>query len=219
MLWRDSLLFKKKQIYYKPFSLKLYICTIMARPKEFNYEEKLTIAQNLFWKQGYSATSMSDLETEMKINRSSLYQTYGTKHDLFLKALNQYIHNKSIQYNDASKKGKSPLDAVENIIKSVFQSAIKDTNCLFTNSIYELVLSDKQVAEIIKNQTSSAVKQIEKLLNAAKADGSLITDKSTNSLAHFIISGLSTIYYNQIIFKDKKLTKQTAQILIEIIKK
>lgn len=189
----------------------------MPRQKEFNYEEKLTVAKDIFWKNGYNATSMNDLENAMKINRSSMYLTYGNKHELFIKALNQYIQNKSKQYNEAVKKGSNPLEAVKNIINSVFESAITETNCLFTNSIYELGLADKEVGEILKKETLSAVEQIETLLNKAKENGSLKTDKSSRALAHFIVSGLASIYYNQILFSDNKLTKQSAEILFQSI--
>ena len=189
----------------------------MSRQKEFDYEEKLTVAKDIFWKNGYNATSMNDLENAMKINRSSMYLTYGNKHELFIKALNQYIQNKSKQYNEAVKKGSNPLEAVKNIINSVFESAITETNCFFTNSIYELALADKEVAEILKKETLSAVEQIETLLNKAKENGSLKTDKPTQALAHFIVSGLASIYYNQILFSDKKLTKQSAEILFQSI--
>lgn len=85
----------------------------MPRNKEFNYDEKLTVARNLFWKNGYHATSMNDLVDAMKINRSSLYLTYGGKHDLFLKSLNHYIQTKDKQYSGAAGKSKDPLEGYE----------------------------------------------------------------------------------------------------------
>jgi TetR/AcrR family transcriptional repressor of nem operon len=44
----------------------------------------------LFWEKGYEATSVQDLVEGMGINRFSLYDTFGSKHDLFLKALDRY---------------------------------------------------------------------------------------------------------------------------------
>ncbi|HAD78449.1 MAG TPA: TetR/AcrR family transcriptional regulator, partial [Flavobacteriaceae bacterium] len=48
----------------------------MPRHKEFDYDDKLMIARNLFWEKGYNATSLNDLIDAMKINRSNLYLTY-----------------------------------------------------------------------------------------------------------------------------------------------
>ncbi|QEE51004.1 TetR/AcrR family transcriptional regulator [Flavobacterium alkalisoli] len=189
----------------------------MPRNKEFDYNEKLRAARDLFWKKGYNATSMSDLVEAMKINRSSLYLTYGNKHDLFLKSLEDYIRDKDMQYRIASELSAEPLQAVRNIIRSVFQSAVKEGNCLFTNSVFELAVVDRQVNSMLTAQSLKTVSLFEKLLTAAKKDGSLKSDKSPRALAHFLVSGLTSIYNVQILFSDTQLTKQTAEILTGVL--
>ncbi len=62
----------------------------MARHKEFDQDEALQKAMEAFWARGYEATSMQDLVEHMGINRQSLYDTFGDKHSLFLKALDRY---------------------------------------------------------------------------------------------------------------------------------
>ncbi|TDQ08674.1 TetR/AcrR family transcriptional regulator [Pedobacter metabolipauper] len=186
----------------------------MPRNKEFDYDEKLKTARDIFWKKGYNATSMNDLVDGMQINRSSLYLTYGNKHDLFLKSLANYIQKKDKQYSQAAKKSRKPIEAIKNIIYSVFESALQDSNCLFTNSVFELALTDKEVSKLLTNQTLKAVELFEKLLNEAKENETLKSDKDSRALAHFLVSGLVSIYNTQILFADKKLTKQTTEILI-----
>ena len=149
----------------------MYLCIDMPRNKEFDYDEKLTAARDLFWKKGYNATSMHDLVDAMKINRSSLYLAYGNKHELFLKSLGNYIQLKDRQYSLAAKRSEKPLEAIKNIIYSVLESALQDTNCLFTNSVFELALADKEVSALLKKQTLNAVDLFEKLLTQAKGEG------------------------------------------------
>ena len=62
----------------------------MPRPKSFDRDEVLEQAMNLFWDSGYRATSIQDLENHLGINRVSLYREFGSKHDLFLAALDNY---------------------------------------------------------------------------------------------------------------------------------
>jgi TetR/AcrR family transcriptional repressor of nem operon len=62
----------------------------MARTKDFDENEVLKKAVDIFWLKGYSATSMQDLVDGLGISRSSLYDTYGDKHTLFMKALESY---------------------------------------------------------------------------------------------------------------------------------
>jgi TetR/AcrR family transcriptional repressor of nem operon len=189
----------------------------MPRNKEFDYDEKLVAARNLFWKKGYNATSINDLVDAMKINRSSIYLTYGNKHDLFIKSLGNYMQKKDRQYREAAAKSHDPLQSVKNIITSVCNSAIEDNNCLFTNSVFELAGSDKEISKLIKNQTRVAAAIFESLLQQAKENGTYISDKTPAEMALFLVSGLVSIYNTQIIFSDGKLTRQTAEILMDSI--
>lgn len=186
----------------------------MPRNKEFDYDEKLVAARNLFWKKGYNATSMNDLLDTMKINRSSIYLTYGNKHDLFVKSLGNYMQKKDKQYREAAAKTNDPLQAVRNIIMSVCDAAIDEGNCLFTNSVFEMAGSDEQVGKLVKHQTQGAVALFESLLQQAKDNGSYTLAKTPAEMALFLVSGLVSIYNTQIIFSDKKLTEQTAEILM-----
>ncbi len=186
----------------------------MPRNKEFDYDEKLRTARDLFWKKGYNATSVNDLVDAMQINRSSLYLAYGNKHDLFLKSLSDYIQKKDKQYRRAAEKSDEPLEAIRNIIYSVFESALQDANCLFTNTVFELGTTDKEVSEVLVRQTLKAVNLFEKLLIEARDKGAFQTTKAPRALAHFLVSGLVSIYNTHILFGDEELTRQTTEILI-----
>jgi len=54
-----------------------------GRPKGYDRRAVLVVARDLFWEKGYEATSISDLERHTGLNRSSLYQEFGSKRDLF----------------------------------------------------------------------------------------------------------------------------------------
>lgn len=62
-----------------------------GRPREFDPDEALDRALELFWRQGYEGTSLGDLTAAMGINRPSLYAAFGNKESLFLKALDRYV--------------------------------------------------------------------------------------------------------------------------------
>jgi len=62
----------------------------VARPKSFDPDAVLAKAMGVFWEKGYDAASISDLTAAMGINRFSLYDTFGDKHALYLKALDVY---------------------------------------------------------------------------------------------------------------------------------
>lgn len=65
----------------------------MGRPREFDAEKAVMRAMQLFWRQGYEGTSLTDLTEELGITRPSLYAAFGSKEALFLKALDLYEAN------------------------------------------------------------------------------------------------------------------------------
>ncbi|XBS70310.1 TetR/AcrR family transcriptional regulator [Acerihabitans sp. KWT182] len=66
---------------------------VRGRPRSFDRQQALTAAMELFWRKGYSATSMADLYQAMGINSPSLYAAFGNKEDLYLEALTCYEQN------------------------------------------------------------------------------------------------------------------------------
>lgn len=63
---------------------------MVGRTRSFDMDEALDRAMIVFWRQGYDATSMTDLTQAMGINRPSLYAAFGNKQELFRRALQRY---------------------------------------------------------------------------------------------------------------------------------
>lgn len=66
-----------------------------GRPPAFNHEEALEKAMHVFWAHGYEGTSMSDLTEAMGVNKPSIYGAFGSKEELFRKALQRYLQGPS----------------------------------------------------------------------------------------------------------------------------
>lgn len=61
-----------------------------GRTREFDTEQALDIALELFWKHGYEGTSVAELTEAMGINPPSLYAAFGNKRQLFEMAADRY---------------------------------------------------------------------------------------------------------------------------------
>ena len=63
----------------------------MARPRTFSTPAAVRAARDTFWRQGYEATTLTDLTDAMRISRPSLYNAFGDKEKLFLTVLDEYV--------------------------------------------------------------------------------------------------------------------------------
>ncbi len=122
----------------------------MPRNKEFDYHDKLEKVRNLFWEKGYNATSMHDIVDTMGLNRSSIYNTYGNKHQLFVECLTHYAKMKTEQYQVASQYKGSAYGALCFTVHDVMDQTIKDKKaCLIIRTIFELGDTDPLVKNLI----------------------------------------------------------------------
>ena len=60
------------------------------RPREFDHDDVLRIAFDQFWRKGVRGTSLSDIARDAGVQRGSLYNAFGSKESLFLRAYERY---------------------------------------------------------------------------------------------------------------------------------
>jgi TetR/AcrR family transcriptional repressor of nem operon len=110
----------------------------MARTKSFDEDAVLDQAVQLFWERGYEGTSLADLETHLGLGRQSLYNAFGDKHALFLKALDRYrrdMGGAALAHLDVPDAG---LDAIRGFFRWSIESLTSPDarhGCLVTNTI------------------------------------------------------------------------------------
>lgn len=190
----------------------MYLCPVMARDKEFIPEEKIAKALDVFWEKGYNATSMQDLVEAMQINRSSLYNSFGDKHNLFLECLRTYGYLAAQDYESVlSHKDLSPLETLEKIIDVYVAGTIYDGKCCMgMKSSFELAGDDDEVRRIIKQTNDRTIGIFTDLLKRAKEQGELSEDKDPAVLAHIIFNGFCGWKQSYIQYKDVTLIKRMA---------
>ena len=124
----------------------------MARTKDFDEEEVLKKAIELFWHKGYSATSMQDLVDGLGISRSSLYDTYRDKHTLYIRALESYQASGSKMVCDIVSNTTSAKEAIRKLLELVIGETEADAQrkgCFMVNAEIETAPHDVQVNTMV----------------------------------------------------------------------
>lgn len=159
----------------------------IGRPTEFDRQAALEKSMDLFWRNGYEATSLTELIQEMGIGRQSLYNSFGDKHTLFVEAVQHYINSKGQHFLSVLQADGSPVGNVRRLLEQMvdFVASGDCRGCLVTNSIVELAPHDKKV----HNMVHSMVKQVEKTLQAtldrAVDEGEISPSTDTRAMARF----------------------------------
>lgn len=192
----------------------------MARNKAFEPGERLEMAKDVFWQKGYQGTSMQDLVDTMGLNRGSIYDTYGDKHSLFLMCLKSYSDGMLSDYVQATDQAKSPVKAIERIIKRAATRTIEEgRTCLGVKSAFELASEDEEVHSILKENTDSIVTVLKDLIKKAQKAEEVSVKRDPAMLANFIVSNLTGFWQLFLVYGDAELVKQQADFLIRTIKK
>jgi TetR/AcrR family transcriptional regulator, transcriptional repressor for nem operon len=161
----------------------------MARTKEFDPGAVLERALDLFWTKGYEATSMADLVEHLGIGRASLYATYGSKRDLYLKALDCYSRRGSGPVEIVSQPG-AVLPAVRQLIDYYISLAARERpnrGCMIANAAVESGTSDPEVSRVVARNWNAIEGALMSALMRARAQGELAADKDPQALAQLLL--------------------------------
>lgn len=169
--------------------------TTIGRPREFDRDQALDKAMDLFWTQGYEATGMKDLLQHMGIGRQSLYDTFGDKRSLFLEAVEHYNRYVTQIIVDQLEAEGSPLENIRKMLNGCAKQ-VSDGNCrgcLLTNTLVELAPHDNEVADASRRVLSRIETAFRRALERASADGELPASADIRALARFFTSTMQGI--------------------------
>lgn len=162
-----------------------------GRPRKFDREHVLDRAVITFWENGYSGSSLDALTESMGINRPSLYSTFGSKHELFMDAIDRY----------ADLYGCKPVEALnreEDIVKAVaaflatriacVTARDGPTGCLVANVAAEEAETDARVRKKLSKMFLETDNVIAERLRTAQAEGQISQQVNPPALAQIIVS-------------------------------
>lgn len=170
------------------------------RPRSFDENVALARAKDIFWQKGFEATSMQNLVDHMQIGRQSLYNTFGDKHTLYMRALKLYDETSHDEALGRLSEESAGLDAIKAFLSDIVAglSSQEDRRaCFMINAILELAPRDEEVRAVGVNFRNKLIVALERALSHARLRGELAEDidpaKKAKSLAH-IAMGMSVTW-------------------------
>lgn len=189
----------------------------MARTCEFDTEEVLDKAMQLFWENGYGATSMAELEKGLGINKFSIYNTFGNKHKLFLAVLDHYdekMTNRLLQILAEKPSGIAAIDRVLDMLEQTIQGDKGHYGCLLLNSGAELSPHDPEVSTKVQNMNRSLEDAFYEALAAAQQQGEISKELNLKEYARYLL----TLYQGMVTVAKNEQDPRTVQSSIRFAK-
>jgi TetR/AcrR family transcriptional regulator, transcriptional repressor for nem operon len=186
----------------------------MARTKAFDRDIALEKAMIAFWKCGYEATSMQDLVDAMGINRQSLYDTFGDKHELYLESLERYRCSEAVSVLHPLDEPKPIRQRLEKMFDLIIEESVNDKDrkgCFIANATLERASQDKAVKRFVESNFEQSVAKFEAVFAEAQRKGELGKDKNAKSLAVFIVSTIAGLRVTAKTAPDKALLKSVVK--------
>lgn len=169
-----------------------------GRPPTFDREEALQRAMELFWARGYEGVTLADLQSAMGgITPPSFYHAFGSKEELFRKAVDFYVATIGEPAMRALEDGKTARQAVEAMLRATaesFSSPGKPHGCLLVLGATNCAPSNKGPQDYLHSLRRRAPGVIEKRLKRAVDEGELSPGVDVPAAAAFyatIIHGLA----------------------------
>lgn len=192
----------------------------MARTKDFDENEVLNKAINLFWLKGYNATSMQDLVDELGISRSSLYDTYGDKHSLYLKALQSYQQAGSDNFCSIVNNTPSAKIALKNLLDYILSNLVNDAcqrGCFLVNAELEVAPQDAKVSEMICENFLQLEEVFYKTIKKGQDSGEIKNPQEPRALARFVSNTVKGMQVTSRSIKDKAVFEDVIQLTLSVL--
>lgn len=171
---------------------------------------------DVFWKKGYNGTTMRDLTEAMGINSSSLYNTIGDKHELFIRSLKHYTESRMKAAIKQLEAIKSPIKAIEKYIQSAaYVISNEPDSCLAIKTTFEVASTDKQVQQIIKADNDFTYNLLISMVERAIEKKEIKVSQDAAMLTDYIINHFTGWHESFIIHKDKTRIKKMAAFLVQ----
>jgi TetR/AcrR family transcriptional regulator, transcriptional repressor for nem operon len=165
-----------------------------GRPIAFSPDEAAGAAMRVFWARGYDAASTRDLLEAMHISRSSLYQAFGNKEQLFLEALRRYREALIDRLGRRLEGAPSAMAFLEGLFGETAEEAGSERaalGCLIFNSACELGQRGDPASYQVRQSLAAITGIFHQAVCQGQAEGEIAPERDAAALASYLTMGMA----------------------------
>ena len=167
----------------------------MPRPREFNPDEALQSAIELFWEKGYHASSVDEVVKRSGVAKYGIYGTFGTKRELFLKVLERFAQDRHQDIQRPIRRPNASLPEIRKFFRDLPETLSDKKGpwgCLICNTGMELSLKDKEIGSFVRDFFEDTRNVLQACLERAVIKGELDPVVEISSMANYLTTEFRT---------------------------
>lgn len=171
----------------------------------------------VFWSKGFEATSLQDLIEAMEISKSSFYQTFESKHQLFQNSINHYQNHFINEVTDSLQNSKTGRAFIENTFNNLTEKAKPSGDrrgCLIANCASEFAQRDPVIAELITKSIKRMTDVFLSAIKRAQKEGDISPAKKSLALARYLLSSLNGLTTSIKAGASPKEVREVVQVVL-----
>lgn len=196
----------------------------MARPRLIDNDDALRHAMMAFWRGGYGATGIRELESATGLKASSLYHRYGSKDGLFEAALARYLDDiiawRITHYLDSTRDTPDALAGLRRFLETVYDYISPrrpPLACLLVNTALEIGGQQKAVDLLLANGAARLRDGLQRNLEDMQKDGDLAPHADTAALSELLHLGLQGLVVSSRIEKDRAALDRKVDLILALL--
>ncbi|MGY4477138.1 TetR/AcrR family transcriptional regulator [Bradyrhizobium sp. USDA 3364] len=188
----------------------------MAGVRQFNEDEVIATALDVFWRKGLHDATMLDLAEATGVQRGSLYNAYGDKEAIFLRAFDQYAEQFLEAAGNALAQGGTAagLGNFFDMIIVNMTGGSPPRGCLTTRTALDAAISSTDVRQHVQAVLSRLEQLIAKAISTAPGKRSAA---DANRLARVIVTFTRGLAVMERAGYSRKQLRESARTFIDAV--
>ena len=195
---------------------------VVPRPRAFDDAVALDACVDQFWDHGFHATSTDDLCERAGLSRSSLYNTFGKKRDVYVRGVHRYGEQRVAdrEASLARSAGASGREALRTLLTDLLDVQWRDPSrrvCFGIHASIDVATDDTELQDLLLGNADQLREVLAGLIARGQADGSLRADREPVALAAVVHVAYDGLQLAARLRPDRAETDATVDTLLELL--
>jgi TetR/AcrR family transcriptional repressor of nem operon len=189
----------------------------MARPRTFDEDIAVDRAMDVFWRQGYRGTTPQDLADAVGVGKGSLYNAFGSKRELFTRALERYRDEQAVLVDEALEADGPIKERLARALELMIDMNFADPDrrgCLAVNTAAELAGVDEDATERVQAMFERTTRAFTDAIRSGQASGEIGRNLDASVLALHLLTTLVGLQVLSKTTRDPEMLKRSVQIAL-----